>query len=98
MDFEKIAPKNFEWDEKKRFSNIKKHGIDFKDAIDVFYNLVQRRIDDRVDYGEERYIALGQMKELINAHVFTKRNDNIRIISVRKANKKEREQYRSAVE
>ena len=48
----------FEWDELKNQINIRKHGIDFRDAVDVFDHPVLTAIDQREDYGEERWIAL----------------------------------------
>lgn len=98
MNFKKIPPRNFEWDEKKRFSNIKKHDIDFDDAKEAFNKPMLIKKDDRFNYREERHIAIGQMYELTIVLVFTLRNNNIRIISVRKANRKERDRYRKAVE
>lgn len=84
----------FEWDENKNQTNIKKHGISFEQAQTVFNSEILTRIDDRYDYGEIREISLGQIGgEVIVAVVHTKRNDNIRIISARKTNKKERKVY-----
>ncbi|MDR0874400.1 MAG: BrnT family toxin [Prevotellaceae bacterium] len=85
----------FEWDENKRQANLAKHGIDFADAKAVFrdeHKFVV--VDDRTDYGETRTITVGQiLDELITAVISTDRNNNIRIISARRANKKERKQY-----
>jgi len=49
----------FEWDEKKRQTNIIKHRIDFADAIELFKGPSLILEDNRQDYGEERYIAFG---------------------------------------
>ena len=49
--------------------------------------------DDRKDYGEDHYILLGLLRERIVVIVFTIRDDVIRIISMRKANKRERKRY-----
>jgi uncharacterized protein len=49
----------FEWDEGKNQINIRKHGIDFRDAVDVFDHPVLTAIDQREDYGEDRWIAPG---------------------------------------
>ncbi|MDR0829529.1 MAG: BrnT family toxin [Prevotellaceae bacterium] len=85
----------FEWDESKRLSNLAKHGIDFADTRGVFYDKHKLDIPDiRHDYGEERKITVGKiLDELITAVVSTDRNNNIRIISARRANKKEKEKY-----
>jgi len=84
----------YEWHRRKAESNLRKHGIDFADAVGVFEDdnlLWQEDIDT---YNEIRHIALG-MDYLgrIVVVVFTLRNDVIRIISARKATKHERETY-----
>ncbi len=53
----------FEWDERKRESNIKTHDVDFVRAARIFANPVLERLVDREDYGEERWIALGHWEE-----------------------------------
>jgi len=85
---------NFEWDENKRNTNIDKHLLDFSYAMFVFDDAKRIDIiDDRKDYGEERRITIGHIENVIFAVVYTKRNDTIRIISFRLANKKERAKY-----
>jgi uncharacterized DUF497 family protein len=49
----------FSWDEKKRQSNIKKHGIDFASAADIFSGPTFTWEDSRFDYGEQRWITMG---------------------------------------
>ena len=49
----------FEWDEKKRRSNLKRHGFDFIDVGKVFAGEVLTVLDDRYDYGETRFFTLG---------------------------------------
>ena len=86
----------FEWDENKRKSNIDKHGIDFQDALHVFYDM--KRIeyaDDRKDYGELRMHVIGVVNsEIIILVVYTDRDSSTRIISARRANKKEKRKYK----
>jgi uncharacterized DUF497 family protein len=87
----------FEWDEKKRRSNIIKHGLDFIDAAYLFTNQFLIMEDNRQDYGEKRLIAFGVIK---NRHIvlsFTQRAGKIRIISMRKANKREQEKYQKKI-
>jgi len=86
---------NFEWDENKRLSNLEKHGIDFADAITVFEDENRiSKIDKRYDYGEVRIKTIGKMQGgLVSAIIHTDRNNNIRLISARNANKTERKQY-----
>ncbi|RLD66715.1 MAG: BrnT family toxin [Bacteroidetes bacterium] len=86
----------FEWDENKNKSNIEKHGIDFNDAKEVFKDINKKTSPDlRIDYGEDRWIAIGQVVDTIIVVVFTVRNMVYRIISARYAKKKERNDYRN---
>jgi len=75
--------------------NILKHNIDFVDVIFVFDDPNRLNIiDNRKDYSEIRIRTIGQvLQELVIVVVHTDRNGKIRIISARRANKKEREQY-----
>ncbi len=83
----------FEWDESKRRLNIKKHGIDFIDVPDMFSGDILTIEDDRYDYGETRYITLGQIKGITIVVAHTESEDNIRIISARKATRYEEIRY-----
>ena len=82
-----------EWDQNKNITNIKKHGIDFVDADKIFKNPILTKIDERIDYKEKRWIGIGRFEKLTVVSIFTKRGKNIRIISIRKANKIERRIY-----
>lgn len=84
----------YEWDEKKQVSNIEKHGLSFADALPVFEDpLAVTTLDERYDYGENRYNIVGVVKGFIVCVTFTYRNHNVRIISARIAHKKERASY-----
>ncbi|GBD89596.1 hypothetical protein BMS3Abin04_00304 [bacterium BMS3Abin04] len=83
----------FEWDQAKNKRNISKHNIDFRDAVLIFNNPILIKMDTRKDYKEIRWIGLGILEKIVVVVVFTKRKDKIRIISIRKANKKERMIY-----
>ncbi|MCK4296437.1 MAG: BrnT family toxin [Candidatus Marinimicrobia bacterium] len=87
----------FEWDTKKNRSNIEKHGVSFEEASTVFQDTLSLTIDDPLhSIDEERLILIGMsQKNRILVVVHTERGDNIRIISARKTNKKEREYYES---
>lgn len=87
-------PDHFEWDEDKNAINLAKHGISFEEASDIFNGPVYTRNDDRFDYGETREISIGIIGEaiVINA-VHTDREGRTRLISARKATKKERRLY-----
>ena len=83
----------FEWDEDKRLSNIETHGVDFRLAAAIFSNLVAESMDERKDYGEIRFIALGHINEEYLTVVYTVRNEKIRIISAWKAGENGRRRY-----
>ena len=86
--------KRFEWDEAKRLSNLRRHGIDFAAVGEVFEIAPVTILDDRYDYGEERYLTLGLLKGRVVAIVHTESDDNvIRIISARKAERHEEIKY-----
>lgn len=87
----------FEWDDAKAASNLRKHDVAFEDAARVF--LDPRRVDavdDRADYGEERWLTIGWVAPAVLMVVHTLRGADgkvIRIISARKANASERAHY-----
>ncbi len=83
----------FEWDENKRLSNIRKHGIDFADVPSIFELDTVTVIDDRFEHDEIRYQTLGLLKARVIMVVHTESETVIRIISARKANKYEEETY-----
>ena len=88
----------FEWDEQKNRVNIQKHGIDFADAAESFGGPMLIALDDREDYGEDRWIGLGRVQERVFVVVYTARDeDTIRIISLRKALRHERDRYEQAL-
>jgi uncharacterized DUF497 family protein len=89
---------HFEWDEQKNAVNVRKHGFDFADAWEIFESPMLTALDTREDYGEERWIAIGLLRERIVVVVFVERTNNtIRIISLRKALKHERIKFEEAV-
>ena len=84
---------NFEWDADKARKNLEKHGVRFEIAKAVFIDPNHiTAIDDRFDYGEERLVTLGQTYDGVLVVITTERDETqiIRIISARKANKRER--------
>ena len=84
----------FEWDDTKRRINLKKHALDFRDAHVVFNDEALILEDPHNDYNETRYLLQGTLEQHIVIIVFTVRDDDvIRIISMRKANKRERQNY-----
>ncbi len=83
----------FEWDEKKRRTNLRKHGIDFRDAILIFASITTTLEDDRFHYGEARFITFGMLKDKVVAVSHTERSGKIRLISIRKATRNETKSY-----
>ena len=87
----------FEWDNNKNAINIKKHNISFEEASTVFYDEEALMIPDpEHSYEEERFILLGQSINanlLVVCHCYRASETVIRIISARKANKKESNKY-----
>lgn len=83
-----------EWDEAKKHSNFAKHGLDFADAEQVLTGSCVTFADDSFDYGEERLITLGLLagRVIIVAHA-PRGGDTTRIISMRKANRREQKIY-----
>jgi hypothetical protein len=84
----------FEWDEAKARINLEKHKVSFKTASAIFLNARLERIDDREEYGEIRWIALGRVDDAVYRVVFTSCGANlIRLISAQKASKDEHRIY-----
>lgn len=83
----------FEWDEAKRKSNLRNHGVDFVGIEKVFEGETVTILDDRFDYGEERFVTFGLLDGRAVAIAHTESDDAIRIISVRKATNNEESSY-----
>jgi uncharacterized DUF497 family protein len=83
----------FEWDERKRCDNYRKHGLDFSDCAKVFAGVCVTVPDNRFAYGEPRLWAYGMLEERVVVVVYTERDDVIRVISMRKASRREEAQY-----
>jgi len=84
----------FEWDERKNAINIKKHGISFEEAVKVFSDPRRCEMYDNIhSLMEKRWITIGLVGLKILSVSFTERDDKIRLISARKANKKNMEVY-----
>ncbi|MFY9560207.1 MAG: BrnT family toxin [Terriglobales bacterium] len=92
----------FEWDEAKNLSNRRKHGVSFEEASQVFCDPLYVSVQDRVEGGELRWQTLGLVEDLLLltvAHTVREERDDgasvdvIRIISARRATRKERRRY-----
>ncbi len=79
----------FTWREPKRRTNLTKHGADFADAERVFTGPTFTFEDDGEDYGEQRWVTLGLLSEQVMVIVHTETENEIHVISMRKADKDE---------
>ncbi|NEP56753.1 MAG: BrnT family toxin [Symploca sp. SIO2G7] len=83
----------YQWNRDKAAKNLRKHGIDFADAVSVFSDdLAMTIFDERFD--EERFVTIGlDALGRVLVVVYTLRGDEIRLISARKATRQERQQF-----
>jgi uncharacterized protein len=88
----------FTWSERKRAINLKEHGLDFIDAPRVFEGLTFSYEDDRLAYGEQRFITLGLLAGVPVSIAHTEYDDEIRIISFRKATGREARRFFNEVQ
>ena len=81
-------------DAKKRAANLKKHGYDFKDAAKVIEGSATVTFEDRrFEYGEQRFIPMGMLRAKVVVIATTETDEEIRLISMRKAERHEEEIY-----
>ncbi|MPZ32827.1 MAG: BrnT family toxin [Rhodospirillales bacterium] len=85
------------YDEAKRALTLEKRGLDFALAGMVFGDRHMTRIDDRRDYGEPRFISIGRLATDVIVLVWTPRSDARRIISMRKANGREKAYFEASL-
>lgn len=83
----------FEWDEAKRQATFAARGLDFADAENVFAGFCVTIEDVRKDYGEARHITFGELDGRVVVMAWTQRSETVRIISMRKANEREKNFY-----
>ena len=84
---------SFTWSEAKRESNLAKHRLDFLDAVGVFTGATFTVEDTRYCYSERRYMTLGLFREVPVCIIHTDHAEQIRILSFRKATRREAEIY-----
>ncbi len=83
---------DFEWDERKRETNVAKHGLDFLDAANIFDGRPQLTLQSR--RGDElRFVTIAELHARHVTLVWTWRGDAIRIISARRARSEEEKAY-----
>ena len=86
----------FEWDPRKSAANQRKHGVSFEEAQSVFFDDRAILLDDPDEEREDRFVLLGisaSLRTLVVCHCYRQDGDLIRIISAKKADRKETETY-----
>ena len=86
----------YQWDENKNRANKAKHGLSFEDAERFDWDGAIETQDDSRDYGEERWVAVSFIDARLCILVYTKRGEKVRIISLRKAGKRENRNFEKA--
>jgi uncharacterized protein len=81
------------WDQSKRLENLRAHKYDFQDAWKIFNGLEFTFEDDRFAYPERRYNTIGFVDGRIAKLTYCQESENLRVISFRKATKREARQY-----
>ena len=90
----------FTWNEEKNKENMQKHGVDFREVQEIFDDPFHfSMMDTRFNYFEERWITIGRAKNgltVVAGHLYLfdeKGTETVRLITARKATRKEREDY-----
>lgn len=84
----------FEWDDAKAIFNHRRHGIDFEEASQVFADIYSfETLDDRFDYGEDRFNTTGMVDGVLITVTHTTRGAKYRLISARIATRYEQDRY-----
>jgi hypothetical protein len=86
----------FKWDPAKSAKNTRERGLPFEIGIAIFDNPTIEAVDDRFEYGEARVKAIGIVRGVVLVCVYNDQDSVRRIISLRVANRKERNAYRAA--
>ena len=85
---------SFEWDDEKAAANLINHRVAFEDAARVFYDPARLdRYDGREDYGEDRFLTIGLFGTVVLVVTYTMRDETVRLISARKAERHEQPDY-----
>ncbi len=85
----------FVWDQRKNNENIRKHGIDFRDVVEILGRPMLIRLDNQANYGEDRWVGVGLLRDVVAVVVYVEwlEDDTIQIISARKATTYEKDEY-----
>ncbi len=85
----------FTWSASKRLANLAKHGVDFDEVGEFDFAAALVKADARFDYVEPRMIAIAPIRRRLYVLVFSVEARTVRVISLRKANRKEFDRYES---
>lgn len=91
-----IKTMKFQFDPAKNKTNIAKHGVDMVLVTEFEFDTAIEQTDDRMDYEETRWQALGFLNGRLHSLVYTERRKTIRVISLRRASRKEEKLYAKA--
>lgn len=84
------------YDQAKNDRNVRERGLSFDRVADFDFETALFLVDDRRDYGESRHLAIGYVEERLHVLCFVERPNGIRVVSFRKANKREVRRYAQA--
>ena len=87
---------DLEWDERKREETLREHGLDFGSVAQADLDAALTVEDDRADYGKTRSVSLVPIRDRLCVVAWCVRGDRLRVISLRKANDRERKRYDEA--
>jgi len=83
----------YEWDEQKRQSSLRKHGVDFGAAVGFDWEAAFVLQDERFGYAEARCVAIGWLEGRLDVLVFQDRRESVRLISLRRTDATGRNTY-----
>ena len=86
-----------EWDDKKRSNALAERGLDFADVAGVDWASAFTVEDTRLDYAEARFVTMAPINNRLCVFAWFQRDEALRVISLRKANKRERNKYEKAI-
>lgn len=85
---------DFEWDNNKAATNLKKHGVSFEAASRIFDDaFALDRLDMSMEYGEDRFAITGLVNGIVLTAIYTEQDGRIRLISARRATRHEEVEY-----